>query len=399
MITDTVTPIVGVRARRIAIPKGMRFEVFKRDSFTCQYCGKKAPDVVLHCDHIKAVADGGTTDLLNLITACAPCNLGKSDVPLDDSTTINKQRAQLEELQERREQIEMMMDWKTELLALQHDTVTQAAEFWASLVPGFSLNERGQQSLKKWLRKYSLDNVLEAMQRSVEQYIVGPATPEDVEAAWKYVARICNVMAADEKKPYLKDILYIRGILRNRLSWCDEQIALDKLEDAHIRGVAIEQLTRLAKRSTAWKAWSAALDDLVAAHPVSLPLYERIRESAAFAPLVKELERFEEYELERVLGYAKGVGISAEVFNDSPEDQQPPDRSVSLDSDGEAFGFGDALGLIRSRDRSDNLRVLGPIDHGLVFELETGCIQELPTETGLLSAIAERSAAQTVSGG
>jgi hypothetical protein len=85
---------------------------------------------------------------------------------------------------------------------------------------------------------------------------------------------------------------------------------------------------------------------------------------------------------------------SDEVFNDSPEDQQPPDRSVSLESDGEAFGFGDALGLIRSRDRSDNLRTLGPIDHGLVFELETGCIQELPTEIGLRRATGER--AQTV---
>jgi len=186
MTTDTVTPIRTVRARRVGIPKGMRFDVFKRDSFTCQYCGKKAPDVVLHCDHIKAVADGGTTDLLNLITACVACNLGKSDVPLDDSTTINKQLAQLDELQERREQIEMMMDWKTELLALQQDTVTQAAECWSCLVPGFSLNERGQQNLKKWLRKYPLANVLEAMQRSVEQYVNGPATSEDVEAAWKY---------------------------------------------------------------------------------------------------------------------------------------------------------------------------------------------------------------------
>jgi hypothetical protein len=180
---------------------------------------------------------------------------------------------------------------------------------WAGLVPGFSLNERGQQSLKKWLRKYPLDNVLEAMQRSVEQYIIGTATSENVEAAWKYVARICNVMAADEKKPYLKDILYIRGILRNRLSWCDEQIALDKLEDAHIRGVTLEQLTRLAKRSTSWKCWSAALDDLVAARLATPPINERIRESAVFAPLLKELEHFDEYELERVFRRAASIKV------------------------------------------------------------------------------------------
>jgi hypothetical protein len=60
-----------------------RFEVFKRDEFTCQYCGRKAPDVALHIDHIVAVANGGTDDAMNLLTACSDCNLGKSAVPLD----------------------------------------------------------------------------------------------------------------------------------------------------------------------------------------------------------------------------------------------------------------------------------------------------------------------------
>ena len=64
-------------AKRKPISKKLRFEVFKRDSFTCQYCGKSAPDVVLHVDHIKPVKEGGTNDITNLVTACADCNLGK----------------------------------------------------------------------------------------------------------------------------------------------------------------------------------------------------------------------------------------------------------------------------------------------------------------------------------
>lgn len=32
---------------RKAISKRTRFEVFKRDNFTCQYCGKSAPNVLL----------------------------------------------------------------------------------------------------------------------------------------------------------------------------------------------------------------------------------------------------------------------------------------------------------------------------------------------------------------
>lgn len=54
-----------------------RFEVLKRDGFSCQYCGGRAPDVVLHIDHIVARANGGEDDVGNLITSCATCNLGK----------------------------------------------------------------------------------------------------------------------------------------------------------------------------------------------------------------------------------------------------------------------------------------------------------------------------------
>lgn len=61
------------------IGKKLRFEVFERDNFTCQYCGRSAPDTVLHVDHIRPVSQGGGDDIANLITSCMACNLGKSD--------------------------------------------------------------------------------------------------------------------------------------------------------------------------------------------------------------------------------------------------------------------------------------------------------------------------------
>lgn len=62
---------------RKAISTKTRFEVFKRDLFTCQYCGSHPPSVVLHVDHINPVANGGKNNQDNLITACSGCNLGK----------------------------------------------------------------------------------------------------------------------------------------------------------------------------------------------------------------------------------------------------------------------------------------------------------------------------------
>lgn len=62
---------------RKAISKRLRFEVFKRDEFVCQYCGAHPPETILHIDHMDPVVAGGTNDIDNLVTACDACNLGK----------------------------------------------------------------------------------------------------------------------------------------------------------------------------------------------------------------------------------------------------------------------------------------------------------------------------------
>lgn len=56
-----------------------RFDVLARDSFKCRYCGRAAPEVVLHVDHVIPLALGGADSEANLVTACFDCNEGKRD--------------------------------------------------------------------------------------------------------------------------------------------------------------------------------------------------------------------------------------------------------------------------------------------------------------------------------
>ena len=62
---------------RKPISKKLRFEIFKRDGYQCQYCGNTPPSVVLEVDHIHPVCEGGGNGEDNLITACFDCNRGK----------------------------------------------------------------------------------------------------------------------------------------------------------------------------------------------------------------------------------------------------------------------------------------------------------------------------------
>ena len=68
--------------KRKQLSNKLRFEVFKRDGFKCQYCGAAAPDVKLHIDHVNPVSRGGSDNIKNLVTSCESCNLGKSDDPV-----------------------------------------------------------------------------------------------------------------------------------------------------------------------------------------------------------------------------------------------------------------------------------------------------------------------------
>lgn len=81
-LTETVYHRTGEdekeRSERDKMTSRLRWEILERDRFTCNSCGRSAPDVRLHVDHKIPVALGGKTVPDNLHTLCAECNLGKS---------------------------------------------------------------------------------------------------------------------------------------------------------------------------------------------------------------------------------------------------------------------------------------------------------------------------------
>jgi len=56
-----------------------RRNIFKRDHFTCQYCGKQPGVNELTLDHVKPRSQGGESRWDNCVLACVDCNHRKAD--------------------------------------------------------------------------------------------------------------------------------------------------------------------------------------------------------------------------------------------------------------------------------------------------------------------------------
>ena len=53
-----------------------RFEIFERDQYTCQYCGKQTRQLTI--DHVLPRYRGGQHTWENVVSACVPCNRRKA---------------------------------------------------------------------------------------------------------------------------------------------------------------------------------------------------------------------------------------------------------------------------------------------------------------------------------
>lgn len=124
-------------AKRKGLGKRLRFEIFNRDRFTCRYCGAQADQAKLVIDHIIPVAKGGTNDPVNLITACEPCNQGKTDREIGQAvpTKVDAMRV-IQESSEARAELELQRlaaERASKIAKMESEFDQNVVNFWCQL--------------------------------------------------------------------------------------------------------------------------------------------------------------------------------------------------------------------------------------------------------------------------
>jgi hypothetical protein len=247
-------------ANRKALSEKTRFEVFKRDGFKCSYCGRSAPEVLLHVDHIEPVAKGGTNDIFNLVTACADCNAGKSDRPLDDNGVLTKQVEQLQEVNARRQQVEMMMMWRKKLANIDADCVKQIAGIWNAA--GIALSEAGKKTTRRIIKKYGFGAVMKATDDVIARKNVSShMTQYESDHCFNLVEKYCRNAKLVAEKPYMLKLFYVRGICCNRWDGAKRTELMRPMESAFLSGMPLEEIEREAKTATCLRNFITALEE------------------------------------------------------------------------------------------------------------------------------------------
>lgn len=155
-------------AERKGLSKKLRFEIFKRDGFTCQYCGKRPPEIMLVIDHIHPVKLGGDNDPLNLITSCESCNQGKGAESLDN--VPNRPDADLEQLEIYQEisELKKYQQLKQKRDEVYQEFIDQFQELWWDIVDAEWAPSDNR--IINWLGKVTPDQIEFAIRRTSTKY-------------------------------------------------------------------------------------------------------------------------------------------------------------------------------------------------------------------------------------
>ena len=175
----------------MALGNKKRFDVFKRDGFTCQYCGGHPPERVLECDHIIPVSKGGTDDINNLVTSCFECNRGKRDHELGViPNTLTENIAVMREKEKQYKAYRKLLRSQEDRIKGEIDEVEEA---FGETFPDRVFTEKFRRgSVKQFIAKIGVDEVRDAMYTACSK-------GKDSQNTIKYFCGICWNKIRDKK--------------------------------------------------------------------------------------------------------------------------------------------------------------------------------------------------------
>lgn len=274
----------------------IRFEVFKRDGFKCQYCGRTPDGVVLEVDHIHPLAEGGTDDIENLVTACWDCNRGKGAKTLDSRAPVRDLVETAEVLREREAQLRAFHEASESLRKFEEQHFNQVRNHWflmwdAEELDRWQLPRDGD--FKRYIASVGVAETLDAVEITREKfdrrypnmdsvkYFIGVCKGKEAQVEGrKHVCPECGkwmTLTREEKNSQPDDATWYHGECHAKKLERAESEALERelAEDS--------ERVRQENLAAAHEKWQRAVDlELVEEIDLEVQAWDNLAKAAGF---------------------------------------------------------------------------------------------------------------------
>lgn len=173
----------------MSISKRLRYEVLRRDNYSCRYCGATASDGArLTIDHVVPESLGGTDEPGNLVAACRDCNAGKASTRPDEPLVDDAQQAAIRYANAVRQaaaDLEAAQAPERDYRNTFHDE-WQQFRYGLNYMKGYPLPADWEASLNQFHRA---GLPIEAVVDAVHMVMAKPAVAPD--SKWRYFCGIC----------------------------------------------------------------------------------------------------------------------------------------------------------------------------------------------------------------
>jgi transcriptional regulator with XRE-family HTH domain len=166
------------------------------------------------------------------------------------------------------QQLQTKMDAAEGLRSVLLEAVDRLCSYWEVYTPSWSVNENGRRTLHKWLRTYSLEELIHGMDVAATQYLRtdadGRITGDSWEIAFFKIQGVCRTERALKDEPDLRELYYIRGILKNKCAgYFDKPQALKNLRIARSWGISVNELNEIALQTQNWNHFIKLLSNAI----------------------------------------------------------------------------------------------------------------------------------------
>ena len=169
----------------------------------------------------------------------------------------------------------MVMEWQSSLRDIENQTTQHIVAYIEKIITPSSISESWKNTIKWWLRKSSLKEVLDGIDTSSSKYLRYVNDKITLESIEDFFHKVWGILTIRNKSPIDQKIAYIKWIWKNRFWYWDSTMASILLAD-YVKALkkhytdeqVLENLDTevmvLTKTANHWSHWKNALESWTA---------------------------------------------------------------------------------------------------------------------------------------